>query len=98
MKRVDVYNSEYVNLNHAYILMYDAYQKLIECDDDDTEVMFVLTQVLSALNPVLDKIKSEMTVTTRFKDGSKSSQKKNSKEKSDGKDDGYIITGNFGDN
>ncbi len=98
MKKVDVYNSEYVNLNHAYILMYDAYQKLIECDDEDPEVMFILTQVLSALNPMLDKIKSEMTVATRFKDGSKTSQKKNSTEKSDNKKDGYILTGNFGDN
>ncbi len=97
MKKVDVYNSEYVNLNHAYILMYDAYKKLIECDDTDEEVMFVLSSVLQALNPVLDEIKSEMTVATRYKEDGKPTQKK-SKEKTDSKDSGYILTGNFGDN
>lgn len=95
MKKVDVYNDEYVNLNHAYILMYNAYQKLVECKDNDEEIMFVLSNVLRALNPALDKIKSEMTLTTRFKEDGKTSQKKNEQKNTENKEEGYILTGNF---
>lgn len=68
MRKVDVYNSDYTKLNNAYIAMYDTCQKLARCPDADGEVLGVLQQILFALNPALDRIKSEMTVRTRFKD------------------------------
>ncbi len=68
MKKVDVYNEDYTKLNNAYIAMYDTCQRLSECEDADLEVLGLLRQILFALDPALDKIKSEMTVKTRFKD------------------------------
>ena len=68
MKKVDVYNSDYTKLNHAYILIYESYQKLVDCEDADRDVLFVMESILRAFNPALDRIKSEMTVQTRFKD------------------------------
>ncbi len=70
MTKVEVYNSDYTKLNHAYIIMYEMYEKLIQCDDADEEILVLLENILRPLNPALDKIKSEMTVQTRFKDGS----------------------------
>ena len=66
MKKVDVYNSDYTKLNHAYILIYESYQKLVDCEDADRDVLFVMESILRAFNPALDRIKSEMTVQTRF--------------------------------
>ena len=68
MKKTEVYNSDYTELNHAYILIYESYQKLVKCKDADKEVLFVMESILRALNPTLDRIKSEMTVQTRLKD------------------------------
>ena len=68
MTKTEVYNSDYTKLNHAYIVIYESYQKLVECKDADKEVLFVMENILRAVNPTLDRIKSEMTVQTRFKD------------------------------
>ena len=68
MTKTEVYNSDYTKLNHAYIVIYEIYQKLVECKDADKEVLFVMENILRAFNPTLDRIKSEMTVQTRFKD------------------------------
>jgi len=70
MTKTEVYNSDYTKLNHAYIVIYESYQKLVECKDADKEVLFVMENILRAFNPTLDRIKSEMTVQTRFKDES----------------------------
>lgn len=75
MTKTEIYNSDYTALNHSYIQIYDMYTKLLEADDKDEEVMNVLAGILVVLNPTLDKIKSEMTVATRFVDGSGSSGK-----------------------
>ena len=40
MNKVDVYNSDYTKLNHSYIVMYETYEKLIQCEDADEEAMF----------------------------------------------------------
>ena len=70
MSRVDVYNEEYVELNHAYVQMYKFYNHLLETDDADEEVLGVIREILLVFNPTLDKIKSEMTVKTRYKEES----------------------------
>lgn len=72
MNKVDVYNSDYTKLNHAYILIYNAYTKLIQCPDYDEQALAAMEGILRIFNPLLDKIKSEMTVQTRYKDGSDS--------------------------
>lgn len=93
MTKVEVYNSDYTKLNHAYIEIYNAYEKLIQCDDADDEVLTVMEMMLRAFNPTLDKIKSEMTVQTRYKDGSSDSAPlKENAAKSAGPN---ILTGNF---
>lgn len=68
MTKTEIYNEDYTKLNHAYIQIYDSYKKLVDADDADEEVMMVLASILQVMNPTLDKIKSEMTVSTRFKD------------------------------
>lgn len=68
MNKTDVYNSDYTKLNSAYIDIYETCQKLADCEDVDLEVLGILEQILFAFNPTLDKIKSEMTVKTRYKD------------------------------
>ena len=68
MSRVDVYNEEYVSLNHAYVQMYKFYNRLLETDDADEEVANIIREILLVFNPTLDKIKSEMTVKTRYKE------------------------------
>lgn len=73
MTRTEVYNTDYTKLNHAYIQIFETYQKLIEVENPDEDVMMVLVNILSVMNPTLDKIKSEMTVKTRFKDEVESS-------------------------
>ncbi|MBQ0052270.1 MAG: hypothetical protein KBT11_09460 [Treponema sp.] len=93
MTKTDVYNSDYTALNHSYIQIYETYEKLLEVDDADPEIMDVLGRILMVFNPTLDKIKSEMTVKTRFKDGSKSSdQQKDKPAESSGP---IILHGNF---
>ena len=80
MNKIDVYNSDYTNLNHSYICIYETYEKLLDAPDADPEVMDILGKILMVFNPTLDKIKSEMTVKTRYKDiasGSKAPGKKN---------------------
>lgn len=67
MTKTEIYNSDYTKLNHAYIQIYETFQKLSEAPDADGEVAMVLAGILRAFNPTLDKIKSEMTVKTRFK-------------------------------
>ncbi len=68
MTRIDVYNEDYVSLNHSYIQMYKFYNRLLECGDADDEVLSVMREILLVFNPTLDRIKSEMTVKTRYKD------------------------------
>lgn len=68
MSRVDIYNEEYVGLNHAYVQMYKFYNRLIDSGDADEEVLGVIREILLVFNPTLDRIKSEMTVKTRYKD------------------------------
>lgn len=68
MTKTDIYNTDYTKLNHAYIEICDTYKKLAEAPDADEEVLMVLASILQVFNPTLDKIKSEMTVKTRFKD------------------------------
>lgn len=104
MTKVDVYNTEYTKLNHAYIEIFDFYSKMIECKDADEDVLVVLENILRVFNPTLDKIKSEMTVKTRYKDdapakksdGNPSAKNQSAKPES-GEDGGnpYILTGNF---
>jgi len=72
MTKVDIYNEDYTKLNHAYIQIFESYKKLLDADDADQEIVNILGQILMVLNPTLDKIKSEMTVKTRFKDSSAS--------------------------
>ena len=67
MTKTDVYNADYTKLNSAYIDIYDTCQRLAQCKDVDVEVLSILEQILFAFNPTLDKIKSEMTVKTKFK-------------------------------
>ena len=98
MDKVSVYNSEYTKLNHAYIEIFDFYKQMIECKDADEEVLVVLESILRVFNPTLDKIKSEMTVKTRYKEDSPA-QKSGRQKDTDG-DGGhggnpYILTGNF---
>ena len=97
MDKVSVYNSEYTKLNHAYIEIFGFYKKMIECKDADEEVLAVLESILRVFNPTLDRIKSEMTVKTRYKDDAseeKSAGKQNSGSSSGGGNP-YILTGNF---
>lgn len=68
MSRVDIYNEDYVELNHAYVQIYKSYNRLLECKDADEDVLTVLREILLVFNPTLDRIKSEMTVRTRFKE------------------------------
>lgn len=68
MTKVDIYNEDYTKLNHAYIQIFETYQKLTSAKDVDEEVLNVLGSILMVFNPTLDKIKSEMTVKTKFKD------------------------------
>ncbi len=68
MTKTEIYNEDYVQLNHAYIQIFDSYKKLLDAPDADGEVVAVFAQILTVLNPTLDRIKSEMTVRTRFKD------------------------------
>lgn len=90
MNKIDIYNSDYTNLNHCYIEIYNTYQKLTEADDVDADVMDVLGKILIVFNPVLDKIKSEMTVKTRFKEPENSINQEKGKSKSP-----IILHGNF---
>lgn len=68
MTRAETYNTEYTKLNHAYIQIFESYKKLLEAENADEDVTEVIAQILRAFNPVLDKIKSQMTVKTRYKD------------------------------
>ncbi len=72
MTRAETYNTEYVKMNHAYIQLFESYQVLMQADDVDKEVKQILESVFMVLNPTLDKIKSEMTVKTRYKEDSAS--------------------------
>ena len=77
MNKVEIYNSDYTKLNHAYILIFESYQKLVQCEDADRDVLFVVENILRAFNPALDRIKSEMTVQTRCKEDPEEVQQKN---------------------
>ncbi len=68
MSKVEIYNEEYVDLNHAYVQMYKFYNRLLEAEDADEEVLSVMREILLVFNPTLDRIKSEMTVRTRYKE------------------------------
>ena len=72
MTKVDVYNTDYTKLNHSYIQIYETYEKLLQVDDADPEVLDIIGKILMVFNPTLDKIKSEMNVKTRYKDESPS--------------------------
>ena len=92
LSRVDIYNEDYVDVNHAYVQIYKFYKRLLEAEDADEEVMAVLREILLVFNPTLDRIKSEMTVKTRFKEENMPDKnKKNMKEK----ESQVILHGNF---
>ena len=55
-------------MNHAYVQMYKFYNRLLEASDADDEVLSVIREILLVFNPTLDRIKSEMTVKTRYKE------------------------------
>ena len=99
MNKVSVYNTEYTKLNHAYIEIFDFYSKMIECKDADEEVLVVLENILRVFNPTLDKIKSEMTVKTRYKDDAPAKKsagaEKDAGESGNSTGNPYILTGNF---
>ncbi|MBR4374390.1 MAG: hypothetical protein IKP49_08530 [Treponema sp.] len=83
MTKVEIYNSDYTNLNHAYIQIYETYSKLLEAEDADQEVLFTLAGILQVFNPTLDVIKSEMTVKTRFKEDPQDASKNAKPKKTD---------------
>ena len=94
MTRVDIYNEEYVGLNHAYVQMYKFYNRLLEARDADEDVLAVIREILLVFNPTLDKIKSEMTVKTRYKE--ESAPKEDSKPvQAKAAGDSVILHGNF---
>ena len=98
MNKVEVYNSDYTKLNHAYIEIYQSYEKLIECPDADDEILTVMESILRVFNPALDKIKSEMTVKTRYKEDPQtaaSGADGEGEDESSHKDGPRIIKGNF---
>ncbi len=68
LSRVEIYNEDYVGVNHAYVQIYKFYKRLLDAEDCDEEVMAVLREILLVFNPTLDRIKSEMTVKTRYKE------------------------------
>lgn len=76
VSRVNIYNEEYIALNHAYVQMYKFYNRLLEANDADDEVLNVMREILLVFNPTLDRIKSEMTIKTRFKEEAKENSKK----------------------
>lgn len=90
MNKVDVYNTDYTKLNHSYIQIYETYEKLLQVEDADPEVLDILGKILMVFNPTLDKIKSEMNVKTRYKDEPSSSV-----ESKDGKNGPIILHGDF---
>ena len=94
MTRVDIYNEEYVGLNHAYVQMYKFYNRLLDVRDADEDVLIVIREILLVFNPTLDKIKSEMTVKTRYKEESEhKTDSKPAQAKAAG--DSVILHGNF---
>ncbi|MBB5227457.1 hypothetical protein DYE50_08240 [Treponema ruminis] len=96
MSRVDVYNEEYVGLNHAYVQMYKFYNRLLETNDADDDVLSIIREILLVFNPTLDKIKSEMTVKTRYKDDNEPAQEAvNGSPMHSKKSDSVIYYGNF---
>ncbi|MBQ6781850.1 MAG: hypothetical protein IJP62_11585 [Treponema sp.] len=95
MDKVSVYNSEYTKLNHAYIEIFDFYKKMIECEDADKEVVAVLESILRVFNPTLDRIKSEMTVKTRYKEDAPAEKDAATHDDTDNGKNPYILTGNF---
>ncbi|WP_407427090.1 hypothetical protein [Treponema sp.] len=88
--KVNIYNEDYVGLNHAYVQIYKSYNRLLECSDADEEVLEVLREILLVFNPTLDKIKSEMTVKTRYKE-----ETDNTKNINNRSDKSIILHGNF---
>ena len=50
MKKTEVYNSDYTELNHAYILIYESYQKLVKCKDADKVFCGLLIQPWTELS------------------------------------------------
>ena len=96
--RVDVYNEDYVGLNHAYVQMYKFYNRLLEVKDADDEVLTVIKEILLIFNPTLDKIKSEMTIKTRYKEelsANAQTQNQNEAEQVRESDASVILHGNF---
>jgi len=93
--RVEIYNEEYVGLNHAYVTMYKAYNRLLEASDADEEVLAVLREILLVFNPTLDRIKSEMTVKTRVKEEFACSKNSTRQKAASGGSSPVILHGNF---
>ena len=97
MSIVDIYNEEYVELNHAYVQMYKFYNRLLDVKDADEEVLGVIREILLVFNPTLDRIKSEMTVKTRYKDEPemKAVNQSHTVSTDQKADDSVILHGNF---
>ena len=93
--RVNVYNEDYVELNHAYVTIYKFYNSLLETYNADEDVLAVLREIMLVFNPTLDRIKSEMTVKTRFKEEPVSSESQDSKKAAGGDGSPVILYGKF---
>ena len=77
--------------------MYKFYNRLLEASDADEEVLAVMREILLVFNPTLDRIKSEMTVKTRYKEEPTQAKVVNGKESSSQTPDSssVILHGNF---
>lgn len=105
MAKVDVYNSDYTELNHSYNVIFHSYEQLLECDDADPQVVAAIEAILRTFNPVLDRIKSEMTVKTRYKSDDQQPStglppespfdSEDDDEEGTGSSEGNVFTGNF---
>ena len=89
LKQSDLYDREYTKLNHTYNEIFSFYEQLQECCDRDSNIVDGLELILRVFNPVLDEIKSKMTVKTRYIEPAKDSGGKK-----DGKG-GNILYGDF---
>ncbi len=95
LSKVDIYNEDYVGVNHAYVQIYKFYKRLMQAEDADEEVMSVLREILLVFNPTLDRIKSEMTVKTRYKEEKAETPSAPAAKAVNGDSSPVILHGNF---
>ena len=68
MAQTDVHDSGYATPGRCYAGIYNFCRSLLDADGSDFDLMESLRRIFLVFNPALDKIKSQMTVKTRFKD------------------------------